>query len=67
MHVFETWTATGRDHFMCQDSGVSQIFMVIISNGGKILSNVKVEVTRQVKRENSSLLVAIRGSKTSHA
>ena len=42
---------------------MSKIFNVIISNGGKILSNVKVVVTRQVKRENSSLPVAVRGSK----
>ena len=31
--VFETRTATGREHFACQDSGVSQIFIRIISNG----------------------------------
>ena len=40
--VFETRTATGREHFTCQDSGVSQIFVLIISNGEKILSNVNV-------------------------
>ena len=54
-------------HFACQDSSVSQIFKLIISNGVKILSNVKVVETRQVKRENSSLLVAVRGSKTLRA
>ena len=37
--VFEARTATGREHFALQDSGVSQIFIVIISNGEKILSN----------------------------
>ena len=42
--VFETWTATGREHFTCQDSGVSQIFVLIISDGEKILSNVNVVV-----------------------
>ena len=42
--VFETRTATGREHFTCQDSGVSQIFVLIISNGEKILSNVNVVV-----------------------
>ena len=62
--VFETQTATGREHFACQDSGVSQIFIRIISNGKKILSNVNVFVWRQVKRENSSLPVAVRVSKT---
>ena len=40
--VFETRTATGRENFACQDSGVSQIFVLIISNGEKILSNVNV-------------------------
>ena len=42
--VFETRTATGREHFTCQDSGVSQIFVLIFSNGEKILSNVNVVV-----------------------
>ena len=42
--VFETRTATGREHFTCQDSGVSQIFVLIISNGEKILCNVIVVV-----------------------
>ena len=57
--VFETRTATGREYFTCQDSGVSQIFVLIISNGEKILSNVNVVVWKQVKRENSSLPVAV--------
>ena len=39
MRVFETWTATGKEHFVSQDSGVSQIFILIISNGEKILGN----------------------------
>ena len=26
--VFEQWTETGREHFACQDSGLSQIFKV---------------------------------------
>ena len=42
--VFETRTATGREHFTCQDSGVSQIFALIISDGEKILSNINVVV-----------------------
>ena len=42
--VVETRTATGRKNFACQDSGVSQIFILIISNGEKLLSNVKVVV-----------------------
>ena len=44
MRVFEMQTATGREHFACQDSGVSQIFILSISNGEKILSNVNVVV-----------------------
>ena len=30
--IFETRTATGREHSVCQDSGVSQLFIVIIPN-----------------------------------
>ena len=60
----ETRTLTGRENIACQDSGVSQIFIFIISNGQKILSNVNVVVWRRVKRENSSLPVAVRVSKT---
>ena len=62
--VFETRTATGREHFACQDRIVSQIFLLLISNGGKIISNVDVVVRGQVKSENSSLSVAVRVSKT---
>ena len=43
MRVFETRAATGKDHFVSQDNGVSQIF-ILISNGEKILSNVNVVV-----------------------
>ena len=62
--VFETRTATGKEHFACQDSGVSHIFILIISNGGKILINIKVVEDKQGKMENSSLPVAVRVSKT---
>ena len=41
--VFEARTATGREHFACQNSGVSQI-SILISNGVKILDNVNVVV-----------------------
>ena len=44
MRVFETRMATGKEHFVSQDSGVSRIFVLIISNGEKILSNVNVVV-----------------------
>ena len=64
--VFETQIATGKEHFAYQGSGVLQIFILIICNGEKILviSNANVVVLRQVKRENSSLPVAVRVSKT---
>ena len=39
-------------------------FYIIISNGEKIRSNENVVVWRQVKRENSSLPVSVRVSKT---
>ena len=42
--VFEMRAATGREHFAWQDSGASQIFILIISNGEKILSNINVVV-----------------------
>ena len=42
--VFEMRTATGSEHFKCQDSSLSQIFILTISNGEKILSNVNVVV-----------------------
>ena len=64
MRVFKTRTPTGREHFKCQDNGVSHIFILIISNGEKILSNINVVEWRQVKRENGSLPVAVRVSKT---
>ena len=38
-HVFETRTTTGRGHFACQDSVVSQTFIPSISNEEKILGN----------------------------
>ena len=42
--VFETQTATGREHFVCYDSIVTQVFILLISNGETILSNVNVVV-----------------------
>ena len=62
--VFETRTATGKEHCACKDSGVSHIILLIISNGGKILINIKVVVDRQVKMENSSIPVAVHVPKT---
>ena len=42
--VFETRTITGREYFACQGSGVSQIFLFVISNGEKILTGSDVNV-----------------------
>ena len=60
--VFETRTATGREQFAFLDRIVFQIFILSISHGEKILSNVNVVVRGQVKSENSSLPVAVRVS-----
>ena len=57
--VFETWTATRREHFACLDPIVTQIFIPLISNGEKILGNVNVVVRWQVKSENKSLPVTV--------
>ena len=43
-HAFVTGRATGREHFGCQDSGVSHIFVLIIPNGEKELNNVNMIV-----------------------
>ena len=62
--IYETRTATGREHFTCRDGGVSKIFILIISNGEEILSTINVVEWSQVERENRSLPVAVRVSKT---
>ena len=41
---FETRTATGGEHFACKGHIISQIFILLISNGEKIFSNVNVVV-----------------------
>ena len=59
------WDADGnRKRTFCVLGIVSQIFIPLISNGEKILSNVNVVVWRQVKSEDSSLPVTVRVSKT---
>ena len=55
---------TRREHSMCQGSGVSHIFILIIHNREKVLSIVNVMEWRRDIRENSSLPVAVRVSKT---
>ena len=64
MRVFETRTATGRKNFAYQDRIVFQIFILLISNGEKILSKCKCGCVRQVKMKNNFLLVAVGVSKT---
>ena len=59
--VFETRTATGREHFARQARIVSQIFILLISIEENKLSNVNVVVC---KIEISSLPVAVRVTKT---
>ena len=44
MRVFETRTATGRERFTFQDSSVSHIFILMISDGEKIIGNVNMVV-----------------------
>ena len=55
--VFETRTATGREHFECWT--VLSPRILYYSNGEKILSNVNVIVRRQVKSKNRSLPVPV--------
>ena len=42
--VFETRTATGREYFARQDNGIPLDFLLIVSNGKKIIGNVNVVV-----------------------
>ena len=48
--VYERRAVTGREHFTCQSSGASQIFIPRFC-GGKILSDVNVVVRRRAKGE----------------
>ena len=49
---------------LAQNSGGSSIFILTISNGGKILNNINLVVRGQSERENNSLPVAVHVSKT---
>ena len=62
--AFETRTATGREHSVCQDSGVSHIGILIIHNREKVFSIVNVMEWVRVIRENSSLPLPVRVSKS---
>ena len=52
--VFDPRTETGR-----QDSGLSQIYKLIVSNSAKILTNMNMALSRQVEEENNSLPVTV--------
>ena len=39
----------GREHFARQDSGLSQMFKLVVSTSEKILYNIYVVLRRQVK------------------
>ena len=67
MVVFEPRTDAVSEYFVCQHIGVSLIFKLFISTNEKMLNNINVLARRQVNQENSSLPVAVRGSKTPRA
>ena len=52
--VFDPRTETRR-----QDSGLSQIYKLIVSNSAKILTNMNMALSRQVEEENNSLPVTV--------
>ena len=56
--VFEPGAKTWREHFANQDSSLFHIFNVIISSE-KIFNNINAVLSKQVKKENSSLPVAV--------
>ena len=64
-NVFEGRTSTGSGLFSFFDGGFAQIFSQIASITVKKLRNTNFISSRHVKRENTSLPVDVRGSKTS--
>ena len=64
-NVFERRTSTGSGLFSFFDGGFAQIFSQIASITVKKLRNTNFISSRHVKRENTSLPVDVRGSKTS--
>ena len=63
--VFEGRTSTGSGLFSFFDGGFAQIFSQIASITVKKLRNTNFISSRHVKRENTSLPVDVRPSKTS--
>ena len=64
-NVFEGRTSTGSGLFSFFDGGFAQIFSQIASITVKKLRNTNFISSRHVKRENTSLPVDVRRSKTS--
>ena len=64
-NVFERRTSTGSGLFSFFDGGFAQIFSQIASITLKKLRNTNFISSRHVKRENTSLPVDVRRSKTS--
>ena len=64
-NVFERRTSTGSSLFSFFDGGFAQIFGQIASITVKKLRKTNFISSRHVKRENTSLPVDVRGSKTS--
>ena len=64
-NVFERRTSTGSGLFSFFDGGFAQIFSQIASITVKKLRNTNFISSRYVKRENTSLPVDVRRSKTS--
>ena len=64
-NVFERRTSTGSGLFSNFDGGFAQIFSQIASITVKKLRNTNFISSRHVKRENTSLPVDVRRSKTS--
>ena len=64
-NVFERRTSTGSGLFSFLDGGFAQIFCQIASITVKKLRNTNFISSRHVKRENTSLPVDVRRSKTS--
>ena len=65
INVFERRTSTGSGLFSFFDGGFTQIFSQIASITVKKLRNTNFISSRHVKRENTSLPVDVRRSKTS--
>ena len=65
INVFERRTSTGSGLFSFFDGGFTQIFSQIASITVKKLRNTNLISSRHVKRENTSLPVDVRRSKTS--